>query len=62
MSKLKEWWPPIKEFIDVAAYLFVGVIMIVCMFRKEWLEGTFWAVFYCTMKLHDIKETLDERL
>ena len=57
-----KWWPVIRGFIDVAAYLFTGVSMIVCMFKHEWAEGVFWAVFYCTLKLHDIKEVLDDRL
>ena len=62
MSKLKEWWSTISVAIDVIAGIFITFAMLICMFKKEWVEGIYWGVFLCTLKLHDIKETLNDRL
>jgi hypothetical protein len=57
-----KWWPVISKVIDVVAYVAATVSLLICMFKHEWIEGIFWSVFICALKLHDIKEALDDRL
>jgi hypothetical protein len=57
-----KWGPVISKVIDVLVYSIASFLTIVCMWRSEWAEGTFWAAFYCMWKLTDIKEILDDRL
>jgi uncharacterized membrane protein HdeD (DUF308 family) len=55
-----KWWPIVSKIIDVVAGIFVAFSMVACMFKHEWTEGIYWGVFACLMKLHDIKERLDD--
>lgn len=61
MSILKHW-PIVSKVIDVVAYTVATAAMLICMFKHEWVEGIFWGVFICSLKLQEIKEALDDRL
>jgi hypothetical protein len=62
IEKIKAYWPVYKAALDLAFYVGIVLVILVCMFRREWMEGAFWASFYCMWKLTDIKELLNDRL
>ena len=58
IEKFKLWWPVAHSFLLLCVDAAVTVMIIVCMFKHEWAEGTFWCALYATWKLEDIKEKL----
>lgn len=49
----KTFW----EVIELLWHLFAWFLVLACVWKREWLEGTFWLLWVMLTRIHDtIKE------
>lgn len=56
IEKIKAYWPVFMVVMGLVSNAVVFINVFICMFKSQWVEGTFWAVVYCMFQLREVKK------